>query len=441
MNGYALLQSVKAVLPDKNNPEEIDILVNKDTGLIEKISRNIVVGDAEKISRYKGLHVLPGFIDPHVHFRIPGKPEAEDWKHGSLAAISAGVTTVLDMPNNNPPVTDEKSLKLKLNCIEKESLVNFGVFGGLTRHNLEYLLQEKNIKAIKVYLASTTGDMLIENIDNIDFSKSLKVICFHAEDEIIIQNNVRKTGLLNDPLLHSQIRSEEAAVKATQHVIHLYKKTNGNFHVAHVSTADEIVLLQNAGVSFECAPHHIFCNTDNYKNGGFLWKCNPPLRSPATQSQMRNFLHEERIQMIATDHAPHTLQDKQFDKNHAEKVPVSGIPSLEAGTHLILNETANGKISLEYTTRILSSNAAKRFHIQKRGLIEEGYYADLAVVDFNNQWTFSPKNIQSKCGWSPFMDFVFKTKVVATFVNGREFIIENLKSKLNMEKTNPIYQV
>jgi dihydroorotase len=447
MKKYILLKSVYAVLPDYEKPVKTDILIDKTNGFIEKIASGITDVNSEIVeivNDYEGLLVMPGFIDPHVHFRVPGKAEAEDWFTGSLAALSGGVTTVLDMPNNNPATTDEAALKLKLDHVRQNSLINYGLFGGLTSTNLEFLLSNPDIKAIKVYMASTTGDLLMNNIRNLNFADRRKVFCFHAEDDATIKNNEvaegKITGNITDPWQHSKIRSESAALKATREVIEMYTKTGGNFHVAHVSTFGEMEALENSGVSFECAPHHLFCSTDDYNQGGFLWKCNPPLREPATQNLMLKALFNGKIQMIATDHAPHPLADKLLTNKTNLKTPASGIPGLEAGSHLILNEMAAGKISISYAAKILSTNAALRFNIEKRGVIKEGYFADLAIVNTSKIWTFQHDDVFSKCGWSPFLNFSFKAKVVATFVNGHEFKVKNLKSMstISINENSPI---
>jgi dihydroorotase len=438
MKKFTIIKSLKAILPEKENPEICDILINNSTGIIEKIGTEIQVESAEVIKEYEGMLAMPGFIDPHVHFRVPGKPESEDWKTGSLAALSAGITTVFDMPNTNPPTVNQNGLKLKLDEIEKNSMINYGIFGGLTTDNLDFLLENKQINAIKVYLASTTGDMLIKDLQNINLGRSKKVICFHAEDENIIEKNTLEFGDLKNPIDHSIIRSEEAAVNSVRDVIRLQKKSGGKFHIAHVSSYDEIKELLDTELSFESAPHHIFCCTDNYQEGGFLWKCNPPLRQRSTMKKMQQALYDEKIPMIATDHAPHPFESKSFQTG---KIPASGIPSIEVGTHFILNEAASGKISFLYAAKILSTNAAKRFSIDRRGEIREGNFADIAIIDLKQKWIFSKNNIYSKCGWSPFTNTEFTVKVLATFVNGFHYQTKDLKKYLTKTRNHNIYQV
>jgi len=443
MNKYILLKSVLAVLPGQALPQKSDILVDTESGLMEHIAPEITEYPPDKtdvVETYRGMLAMPGFIDPHVHFRYPGKAEAEDWFTGSLAALSGGVTTVLDMPNNSPPTTDKTGLLVKLDHIAQKSLINYGLFGGLTLNNLDFLLENENIKAIKVYMASTTGDLLLNGIGKLDFSDHRKIFCFHAEDDHIIKQNEAAQGAITEPWQHTKIRSEEAALKATREVIAMQKKTGANFHVAHVSTPAEIAELENSGVSFECAPHHLFCSGDNYSEGGFLWKCNPPLREASTRDEMRKALFQEKVPMIATDHAPHPLADKQT----REKTPASGIPSLEAGSHLVLNAMAEGHIGIAHAARILSTNTARRFQIQRRGELKTGYFADISLVDPAKIWTFQPDDIFSKCAWSPFLNFTFKARVIGTFVNGREFtpsILKTLRQAKEFQRTHQIYQV
>ena len=431
-----IIPAIYAVLPDRKEPELCDILINTETFLIEKIGKSLFrEKDTGYLDEFEGMTVFPGFIDPHVHFRTPGKTDAEDWLHASRAALSAGVTTVLDMPNNNPPVIDETSYLNKKKIIFNESLVNFGLFAAMTSANLSELKKIKTIKGIKVYMASTTGDILMEDISKIaepgDF-----LFAFHAEDEPIIRENENNFKGEFTPLAHTKIRSEEAALKAVKRVIDLQKKTGGNFHICHVSTAGELELLKETSISHEVCAHHLFADTNNYETGRFLWKCNPPLREFETRKKLLDRLFNEEIQMTATDHAPHLLPEKL----KTDGIPPSGVPSLEAASHLILTELFKGRINYHYAAKILSSNAAQKFDIKSRGQIKEGYFADLAVVKKEN-WIFSKNDVYSKCGWSPFEGFEFEGKVTAAFVNGTLYKRESLKTLKTKDKTAKIYEV
>ncbi|MES0489696.1 MAG: dihydroorotase [Leptospirales bacterium] len=450
MKPFLCLKNIDTVATDESGKTElmhgVDILIDRGSGIIEKIAAKIPDEDKiEKINLYEGKLVLPGFIDPHVHFRYPGKDIAENWNSGSLAALFAGVTTVLDMPNTSPPTVNEEGLRIKLDHIEKESFINYGLFGGLTRNNLEFLLKTDEIKAVKIYLASTTGDLLIEKMPALQNKMTDKVFTFHAEDETIIRNNRDKNGPLKNPWEHSSIRSEEAAISATKRVIELSKTFDLKFHIAHVTTDREVELLQSVNssrITFEVAPHHMYKNTDDYKVGAYQWKCNPPLRSPATSQRLRECLHNGEIPMIATDHAPHPMSAKTV----TDAEPASGVPSLEVGTHLVLSDLAKGKLTEVQAANVLSANAANLFSIQKRGKIQTGNFADLAIVDLQQTWTFNQDDVQSACGWSPFVGDTFDAKVVATFVNGVGYRSAELKkfsnlSQTGQKRTGTVYRV
>jgi len=438
MQPYVMLKNVRAVLPEEADPIICSILINTETGLIEEIIRAEISSDADSlenskidetgadvltITDYEGMLVFPGFIDPHVHFRYPSptSEHSEDWLSGSLCALAAGVTTVLEMPNTNPATVDEHGLNVKLEHIKSNSLINYGIYGGLTKNNLEFLLETPEIKAVKVYLASTTGDMLIDNLPSLGVDTD-KVFTFHAEDEDIINQNKNSIGHLDQPIKHSLIRSEDAAIKAVERVKQIWQNTQENshakFHIAHASTYGEIEVLQNTDITYEVTAHHLFCNTNDYSHGGFLWKCNPPLRDPKTQNSLYELLLDEKIPMLATDHAPHPLMAKKFSRDNLGKEPASGLPSLEIASHFLLNEMAVQRVSPVQVKNVLSTNAAERFDIQQRGEIKKGYYADLAIVDDQKIWTFEKSDIRSRCGWSPFVGREFKSKVMATIVNG-----------------------
>jgi len=300
-----ILPSVYVVLPDQENLIKTNILIDKSTHKIEKIFTNISSHEyelADVLSVFENKIVLPGFIDPHVHFRTPGNEEAENWESASKASLFAGITTVLDMPNTNPSTTDEEGYRIKKEAIQKQSKINFGLYGGLTKNNLEELLAEKKYKAIKIYMASTTGDLLLEDISSLENissqywvnNKIVKPFCFHSEEESIIQKN-EKSIALEKPEDHSQIRSEEAAIESTKKIVDLYAKMQKknkdlDFHVCHVSTIEEADMLLENNMSFEVAPHHIFLNTSDYKKQGYLIKCNPPVRQKETADKLLKLL-------------------------------------------------------------------------------------------------------------------------------------------------------
>lgn len=434
---YLLLKNITTVLPKvspqefswqfahaKNNLEVFhgDILIDIVAGKIKKVASQISAPDhCQVLEQYQGHIVLPGFIDPHVHFRIPGTPNAENWHSGSAAALFAGITSVFDMPNTNPATIDNETFEQKKEAIEKDSFINYGIFAGVTSKNIETIFEQKQAIAFKVYMGSTTGNLLFENLQKLPNSA---LVCFHAEKESLIQENKKKFGALQSPLQHSQMRSPQTAYVATQEIVEHYQKHNANFHVCHISTPQEVELLNQTSLSWEAAPHHIFCSTQNYEDGGYLWKCNPPLREESLQQQMYQLLLQEKIPMIATDHAPHPLDKKIWQEQKPE--PASGVPSVQVGSHFILQEVFKENISLAYASWILSSATALRFGVSKRGFIFEDYFADIAIIDPKKSWTFDSTQVLSACGWTPFENFSFLGKVEASMVNGQLYSCQEL---------------
>ncbi len=435
MPDLAIIRQVNAVL--KEGVSLSDLLFDRETGFIEKIAPagkiDIDPNEVQEIDRYAGLFLFPGFIDPHVHFRFPGFEEAEDWASGSQVALFGGVTTVLEMPNTRPPTVDAAAAGIKLAHIRQHSLINYGIMGGFNGSNLGELIENDDFKAIKVFLGATTGASGAAGLDELKRFSPSKVFVFHAEKESIIEQNSARIGKIVNPWQHSQIRSEEAAIEAVKEVIELYREHPGNYHIAHVSTDREVDLLLESGLSFEAAPHHLYLSTDDYREHGFFLKCNPPLRSPETREKLYAHLHNGDIRIIATDHAPHPKTQKE----RTDIVPPSGIPSLAIGTHLILDETSRGKISPEKTASLLSTAAAERFGIQKRGRIAAGFYADFAIVNLHEKWTLQSDLIPNRCGWSPFEGRLFSARVKATFVNGHEYE-PGLQKQV---RKGPIFQV
>jgi len=440
MGKYTILKNLYCIDPDLPENELLDVMIDENSGLIIKIGEDLFIEDARIINDYQGLTAFPGFIDPHVHFRYPGNDLPEDWLTGSKAAIAGGVTTVLEMPNTTPPTTDEKGLKIKIDHVEKNTLVNYGLFGGFTGSNFEFLAETPEIKAIKVYLASTTGTLLVESPEKTPFKNTDKIFCFHSEDEATIRNNEKQYPVLENPVNHSRQRSEEAAIISTKKLIELHKRSEANFHVAHLSTDFEIELLKDTTITYEVAPHHIFLNTGHYASLQYLIKCNPPVRSKETAEKIYQRLIHGEIPMIATDHAPHKLEKKKLSPDNPKFIPASGLPSLEAGTHFILSEVAKNSITPDAARKMLSTNCAERFRINKRGRLLAGFYADLAMVDLKKQWTFSKNDCMNGAGWSPFTGFDFSARVEATFVNGKEYKRENLASSVvdNTRKVNMV---
>ncbi|MFC1687199.1 dihydroorotase [Patescibacteria group bacterium] len=387
-------------------------------GKINEISETVSVFDQE--IDIGGKMVIPGIIDTHVHFREPGGEQKEDWSTGSEAAAAGGVTTVIDMPNTDPPTIDSKTLEKKRKLAEK-SLVNYGFFLGATKDNLKEIKKARNIAGVKVYVGSSTGNLLVSEDDDLENLFTIPNIqwVIHAEDEPIILQNQIKFSSDDSPSVHSKIRERSAAIKAVERIIVLSKKTGARIHICHVSTQEEVELIQEAkgeGVFITCevSPHHLFLTDQYYFQRGNFAKVNPPLRTVEDTKKLFEALEMGIIDTIATDHAPHTIQEKEQEYSKAP----SGLPEVQTSLPLMLNEVSKGTISLQRVVEIMSEKPAKRFHIQNKGKIAEGYDADLTVIDLNKKQKVAQGMLRSKCGWSPYEGQEITGWPIMTFVNG-----------------------
>ena len=362
----------------------------------------------------------------------------------SRAAVAGGVTSYFEMPNTNPQTTTIENLKSKFEIAANNSLANFSFMFGGTNSNLSEIkkLDFNKIPGIKLFLGSSTGDMLVDNYNVIEdimrFSKVPVVV--HSEDEVIIKKNLNKFLEKygdNIPIeYHPKIRSEEACLKSTLRIIDLAKKCNSRLHVFHLSTKSEsklfeILPLENKNITSEVCIHHLSFNDLDYKEKGALIKWNPAVKSQLDQDALWDALNSDRIDIVATDHAPHTLKEKQ---NKYLNCP-SGGPLVQHSLIVMYEHYLNKKITLQKIVEKMCNNPAKIFKINKRGYIKEGYYADLVILDPNKKQTISSNNILYKCGWSPFEGKTFNSVITHTFVNGHlAFNNGNLDdSKLGMK--------
>ena len=388
-----------------------------ENGVITKLGESL---KGENEIDVGGKLIIPGVIDIHVHFREPGGEQKEDWLTGSRAAAAGGVTTVVDMPNNNPAIVDEASLDNKRE-LAKKSIINYGFYLGATNDNASDIQNTKNIAGVKIYVGSSTGDLLVAEDENIEKLFSLPGIqwVIHAEDESIIEENKKKHTDMGDPAVHSRIRTRDAAVKAVGRVIALAKKANATIHICHVSTKEEVELIKNAkseGVNVTCevSPHHLFLNENAYKKFGNFVKVNPPLRTAEDNRALMNALRDGTIDIVATDHAPHTNDEKSKSYNESP----AGIPEVQTSLPLLLNAVHNGELTLKQLVEITAEKPAQLLHIKNKGKIKVGYDADLTVVDLKKIEMLSKKNVLSKCGWSPYVGWELTGWPVMTFVNG-----------------------
>lgn len=405
---------------------ESDLLIEND--LISKIAKNIPESEADKVIDATGKYLLPGVIDDQVHFREPGLTHKGDIASESKSAIAGGVTSFIDQPNTVPNAVTQELLEEKYKLGAEKSYANYSFSMGGTNDNLEEVLKTnpKNVSAIKLFLGSSTGNMLVDNPETLEkiFSSTKMLICVHCEDEDTIKGNTEKyKAEYGDDIpvkFHHLIRSEEACYKSSSKAIELAQKTGARLHIFHLSTAKETALFRNdiplkdKKITAEVCVHHLTFTNNDYETKGSLIKWNPAVKTQADKDGLWEALLDDRIDVIATDHAPHTWEEKQ---NLYTSCP-SGAPLVQHSLPVMLENYHNGKISLEKVVEKMCHNPAILFEVDKRGFVKEGYKADLVLVDMDNPWTIEKDNILYKCGWSPLEGANLKSKITQTFVNG-----------------------
>ncbi|GAA3561030.1 dihydroorotase [Snuella lapsa] len=412
-----------------------DILIEGE--YIKEVSDSISAKSSDvHIIDAEGKCILPGVIDDQVHFREPGLTHKANIETESKAAIAGGITSFIEMPNTNPQTTTIDKLEEKFEIAAQTSWANYSFMFGGTNDNLDEILKvdAKNVAALKLFLGSSTGNMLVDNpevLENI-FSKTNLLIAVHCEDEATIRANFEayKEKFGDDiPIkYHPNIRSEEACYLSSSKAIELAKKTGARLHVFHLSTGKETELFSNKiplkdkKITAEVCVHHLWFTNADYENKGTLIKWNPAVKTKSDRDTLWKALLDDRIDVIATDHAPHTIDEKN---NVYTKAP-SGGPLVQHALPAILEMYHRGKISIEKIVEKMCHNPAILFEIEKRGYIKEGYFADLVMVDLNNPWTVKKDNILYKCGWSPFEGTTFKSRITHTFVNG-SLVYQNAK--------------
>lgn len=404
-----------------------DLLINND--LIEKVAENIEAVTVDKILDAEGKYLLPGVIDDQVHFREPGLTHKGCIKSESRAAIAGGVTTFIEQPNTVPNAVTQELLEDKYQIAAKTSYANYGFMMGGTNDNLEEVLKTnpRNVPGIKLFLGSSTGNMLVDNPETLEkiFSSTKMLICVHCEDEATIRKNTEdykaKYGDDIPVKYHHLIRSEEACYLSSSKAIELAKKTGARLHIFHVSTAKETELFRNdipleeKKITAEVCVHHLTFTDSDYETKGSLIKWNPAVKTQKDKDGLWEALLDDRIDVIATDHAPHTWEEKQ---NPYTSCP-SGGPLVQHSLAVMLENALRGKITIEKVVEKMCHNPAKLFRIEKRGFIREGYKADIVLVDPKQNWKVEKDNILYQCGWSPLEGESFHSKVTHTFVNGQ----------------------
>ena len=413
------------VLVNEGHKTEADILIKN--GKIEKIGPSITELGAEIID-VKGSFILPGCIDDQVHFREPGLTHKASIYSESRAAVAGGITSYMEMPNTVPNATTQELLQDKYDIASKNSLANYSFFMGATNDNLEEVLKTdpKWVCGIKVFMGSSTGNMLVDNKETLEglFSNVSMLIATHCEDEQTIQRNLRdakeKYGEDIPIEQHPVIRNEEACYLSSSLAVSLAKKHNARLHVLHISTAKETELfdadtpLIEKNITAEACVHHLWFTEDDYSRFGTKIKWNPAVKSKSDREGIWAALLDNRIDVVATDHAPHTLEEKS---NNYLNAP-SGGPLVQHALLSMFEHSKNGKISIERIVEKMAHNPAILFRIEKRGYLREGYFADLVVVKPEAGEVVAKENILYQCLWSPFEGTKFSYSIDKTFVNG-----------------------
>ena len=402
-----------------------DVLI-KD-GLIAKIGQNLSAPDAQEINA-EGQYLLPGKIDDQVHFREPGLTHKADIFTESMAAVAGGITSFMEMPNTVPNTLTQDLLADKYEIAAQTSLANYSFYMGASNDNIEEVLKTdpKNVCGIKVFMGSSTGNMLVDNEKTLEkiFSKAPILVATHCEDEATIRHNLAEfKAKYGDDLtieMHPLIRSAEACYKSSSLAVELAKTYQTRLHILHISTAKEIALFDNITplkdkkITAEACVHHLWFNDKDYASKGNFIKWNPAVKTEDDQKGVLKGVLEDYIDVIATDHAPHTLEEKQQPYAQAP----SGGPLVQHALPTLLEMHLQGKISLEKIVEKTAHNLAICFDIEKRGFIREGYWADLVLVDLKDSWKVTKLNNFYKCGWSPFDGDTFQASITHTFVSG-----------------------
>lgn len=417
-------------------------------GRIEKIEDAIQPRGAFIEINGEGKHLLPGAIDDQVHFREPGLTHKGTIYTESKAAVAGGVTSFMEMPNTMPPVFTQDLLEEKYQTASRTALANYSFYMGTSNSNALEALQtnkrKNEICGMKIFMGSSTGGLLVDNYITLEklFSESEVLIATHCEDERIIKSNLerlkREKGIL-EPSDHPRVRDEKGCFESSLTAIQIAKKYNTRLHILHISTEKELQLFSNMmpleqkRITAEVCVHHLHFTAEDYATKGYLIKCNPAIKAPNNREALWKALLDDRLDVIATDHAPHTMEEKGYYRNeHGMLTPLAiteegsgiyekahaGLPLVQHPVLLMLHYVKQGKISIEKVVEKMSHAVARCFQVAERGFIREGYFADLVLVDLNQTTLVNKENILYKCGWSPMEGFTFPAAVTHTIVNG-----------------------
>ena len=423
---------LNAQLVNEGRITETDLLI--DGGFIAQIGPNLSGQPANRVIDAVGLHLLPGVIDDQVHFREPGLTHKATIRSESRAGVAGGVTTFMEMPNTIPNALTQKLLQEKYDIADRTSLGNYSFFMGASNNNLDEVLQTnaETVCGVKVFMGSSTGNMLVDNEQTLDalFRECPMLIATHCEDEATVRANTEQyRAIYGDTAtadIHPRIRNEEACLKSSSLAVELARKHNTRLHVLHISTADELALFENRRngkplavsdkrITAEVCVHHLWFSADDYARLGNQIKCNPAIKAPHHREALLEALLDDRLDIIATDHAPHTWAEKQQPYWQAP----SGLPLVQHPLLMMLEFVRQGKLPLETVVRKMAHAPADCFRINQRGYVREGYHADLVLVDLNKPTTVTNQNVRYQCGWSPLAGQTLRASVTHTIVSGQ----------------------
>ncbi|MHA4737409.1 dihydroorotase [Dyadobacter sp. MSC1_007] len=432
---------VNAQVVNENRVQDLDVVI--ENGHIQRIGKDLQHVVADRVIDAKGLYLMPGVIDDQVHFREPGLTHKANIYTESKAAVAGGVTSFMEMPNTVPNTLTQQLLEDKYQIAANTSLANYSFFMGASNDNYEEVMRTdpSQVCGIKIFMGSSTGNMLVDAPEVLErlFANAPCIIATHCEDEPTVKKRMayfkEKYGDNVPYDIHALIRNEEACLTSSSFATGLAHKHGTRLHILHISTGDEVhlfevgrrkdgkILLDNGQrklVTAEACVHHMWFDAEDYKTLGNLIKCNPAIKAPHHKKAILQAVLDNRIDVIATDHAPHTSEEKA---QHYWQAP-SGLPLVQHTLNVMLELSREGKISIDRVAEKMSHAVADCFDIRDRGYIREGYWADLLLVDTNATTTVEPENIYSKCGWSPFEGTEFHSKITHTFVSGH-LVYEN----------------
>jgi len=418
-----LIKNAKIV--NENEIYESDVrIVNQ---RFESIEKDIAATAQDTVIDANGNFLLPGMIDDQVHFREPGLTHKGNIASESRAAVAGGITSYMEMPNVNPATTTIDALEKKFAIAKDNSLANYSFYLGATENNIEEIkkLDPQKHCGVKVFMGASTGNLLVENPKALEaiFKDSPTLIVTHCESGPVIEKNLEALtaqGIIPTIEDHPKIRDEEACYASSSYAVSLAKKYNSQLHVLHITTEKELSLfevgdIENKNITAEACVHHLWFSSDDYSKLGNQIKCNPAIKSSTDRDALINALHTNQIDIIATDHAPHTWEEKQVEYNTAP----AGLPLVEHALLTLFDHVHHGRLSLAKVVEKTAHNPAKRYAIKDRGYIKEGYYADFILVDMEKTTPVTHDNCRFLCGWTPFDQHTFTSSIEGTWVNGQ----------------------